>query len=196
MICNKCGKENKSTNIRCEYCGNELNTIDQNYNQVNIKQIDLSSKKVGCLSSAVLIFFLAPWFLIGLVFIGVSAYSSITDYNQSKNYLQVDGKLVGYENCEYDDGSELCNAVYEYVVNGKTYQGSPNLLSNKSGFKSTAVVKYNPSNPSEYVMNSGWNSLLIVGIIMVIISSAIFISIKLKMKNVSKKLQETNVINQ
>ena len=194
MICPKCNNENKSTNIRCEYCGNELNSIsnEQNIYPINVKEIDLSDKKVGCFSSAIMMFFLAPWFLFGLIFTGVSAYSNITDYNQSKNYLEVEGKLVDYENCHYDDGDELCNGVYEYNVNGETYKGSPNLLSNRSGFKKIITVKYNPNNPSEYVMDSGWNILLIVGIIMMVIPAVIFISTKIKLKKFANnvKVQE------
>ena len=189
--CPNCGKENKNTNIKCEYCGTELNHIEQNdkflnkdYSQTNVKTINLGSKKAKHITSAILIFILAPWFLAGLAFIGVSSYSNITDYNKSKNYLETEGKLVSYQNYQYDDdGNELCNAVYEYTVNGVTYKGSPNLLSNRSGFKQTATVRYDPNNPSEYVMNSGWNVLLIAGIIMVTVVLVIFISIKIFIKS-------------
>lgn len=193
--CPNCGYENKNTNIRCEACGKELNHIEQSDNflnndyQKNVKTIDLGSKKVKCITSVILIFVLAPWFLIGLFFIGVSSYSSITDNNKSKNYLETEGKLVSYENCQYDDGNELCSGVYEYAVSGVTYKGSPNLLSNRSGFKQTIIVKYNPNNPNEYVIDSGWNWLLIVGIIMVTVVVVIFISVKLSIKNSSKKVK-------
>ena len=193
--CPNCGYENKNTNIRCESCGKELNHIEQSDNflnndyQKNVKTIDLGSKKVKGITSVILIFVLAPWFLIGLFFIGVSSYSSITDNNKSKNYLETEGKLVSYENCQYDDGNELCSGVYEYTVSGVTYKGSPNLLSNRSGFKQTIIVKYNPNNPNEYVIDSGWNWLLIVGIIMVTVVVVIFISVKLSIKNSSKKVK-------
>lgn len=193
--CPNCGYENKNTNIRCEACGKELNHIEQSDNflnndyQKNVKTIDLGSKKVKCITSVILIFVLAPWFLIGLFFIGVSSYSSITDNNKSKNYLETEGKLVSYENCQYDDGNELCSGVYEYAVSGVTYKGSPNLFSNRSGFKQTIIVKYNPNNPNEYVIDSGWNWLLIVGIIIVSVVVVIFISVKLSIKKLSKKVK-------
>lgn len=196
--CPNCGHENKNTNIRCESCSTELNHIEQSniflnndYSQTNVKPIDLGSRKAKHITSAILIFILAPWFLIGLTFIGVSSYSNITDNSKSKNYLETEGKLVSYENCQYDDdGDELCDGIYEYTVNGVTYKGSPNLLSNRSGFKQTATVKYNPNNPNEYVMNSGWNSILIIGIITVTIVTIIFISIKLSIKKLSKKAND------
>lgn len=202
--CPNCGHENKNTNIRCESCGTELNHIEQNnsflnkdYSQTNVKTINLGSKTAKHITSAILIFILAPWFLIGLAFIGVSSYSNITDYNKSKDYLETEGKLINYENCKYeDDGDEFCNGVYEYIVNGVTYKGSPNLLSNRSGFKRTATVKYNPNNPNEYVMNSGWNGLLITGIIMVTVVLVIFIVVKTSIKKLSKKINDIEKDNQ
>ena len=187
--CPNCGYENKNTNIRCESCGKELNHIKNNDYQKNVKTIDLENKKVKGIISVILIFILAPWFLIGLAFIGVSLYSNITDYSKSKNYLETEGKLVSYENCQYDDGNELCSGVYEYTVSGVTYKGSPNLLSNRSGFKQNIIVKYNPNNPNEYVIDSGWNWLLIVGIIIVSVVVVIFISVKLPIKKSSKKVK-------
>ena len=202
--CPNCGHENKNTNIRCESCSTELNHIEQSnnflnndYSQTNVKTIDLGSKKAKYITSAILIFILIPWLTVGLVFIGVGSYSSITDNSKSKNYLETEGKLVSYKNCQYDDdGNELCNGVYEYIVNGVTYKGSPNLLSDRSGFKQTAIVKYNPNNPNEYVMNSGWKGLLIAGIIMVTIVVIIFISVKIFMKKLSKKENDIEKDNQ
>lgn len=192
--CPNCGYENKNTNIRCESCATELNPIKQSnnflnhdYSQINAKTIDLESKKVKHIINAILIFILAPCFLVGLSFIGVSLYSNIVNNNKSKNYLETEGKLVDYENCQYDDnGDELCSGIYEYTVNGITYKASPKLLSNHSGFKQIAIVKYNPNNPNEYVMNLGWNGLLIAGIIMVTIVVIIFISVKNSMTKLSK----------
>ena len=57
-------------------------------------------------------------------------------------------------------------------------------------------VKYNPNNPSEYVMNSGWNTLLIAGIIILIVALVIFISVKKALKNMAKKINETVKYNQ
>lgn len=201
--CPNCGHKNKNTNIRCESCSTELNHIEQSnnflnkdYSQANVKIINLGSKKAKHITNAILVFILAPWFLVGLAFIGVSLYLNITDNNKSKNYLETEGKLISYEKCQYDNaGYELCNGVYEYTVNGVAYKGSPNLLSNRSGFKQTATVKYNPNNPNEYVMNSGWNGLLIAGIIMVTVVVVIFIVVRNFIKIISKKSNNTEKDN-
>lgn len=194
MKCTNCGKENKNTNIRCEFCGTILNSINQNDNKDYA--FKLNSRKTKLINNVILIFVLAPWFICGLAFIVVSANSNILDNNKSQKYLETEGKIVGYDDCRYDDGDELCTAIYEYVVNGVSYKGSPNLLSTKSGFKDTITVKYNPNDPNEYVMDSGWNSLLITGIIMVVIVSLIFISVQINFKKLNKTIKKDNqVIN-
>ena len=62
--CPNCGKENKNTNIKCEFCSTQLidvNEINQhsdfsfNGNNVETKEINVSTKKVGCLSSILII---------------------------------------------------------------------------------------------------------------------------------------------
>lgn len=206
MKCNNCGNENKNTNIRCEFCGTELNFANQNdnflnkdYSLNNVQQMKLNNKKVKLIFNIVLICMFVPWFIAGIAFIAVSSYSNISDNNKSKNYLETEGKISGYNNCTYDDEEgELCNAIYEYVVNGITYKGSPNLSSNKSGFKETITVKYNPNNPNEYVMDSGWNNLLIFGILLVVFVSTLFIVgeilLKILFKKIDNEMEKNNQI--
>ena len=202
--CLNCGQENQNTNLRCIYCNAELKPIEQSsnflnvdYSQENAKAIQSNTKKAGHIANIILVIVLIPWFLIGIAFVGISSYSMMNDNGKSKGYLETEGKLVDYVDCQYDeDGAELCNGLYEYTVDGTTYKGSPNLLSDRSGFKSTITVKYNPNNPSEYVMNSGWNTLLIAGIIILIVALVIFISVKKALKNMAKKINETVKYNQ
>lgn len=202
--CPNCGQENQNTNLRCIYCNAELKPIEQSsnflnvdYSQENAKAIQSNTKKAGHIANIILVIVLIPWFLIGIAFVGISSYSMMNDNGKSKGYLETEGKLVDYVDCQYDeDGAELCNGLYEYTVDGTTYKGSPNLLSDYSGFKSTITVKYNPNNPSEYVMNSGWNTLLIAGIIILIVALVIFISVKKALKNMAKKINETVKYNQ
>lgn len=132
------------------------------------------------------------FFLIGIIFVGVSLYFNITESNKSKNYLKTEGKLVDFNDCSYnDDENETCEAVYEYVVNNITYKGSPSVLSNRASFKKTVTVKYNPNNHNECVINSNLNILLITGIIIIAVVSLIFVSIK---KFINKVLDRLYVI--
>lgn len=183
--CSNCGKENKNTNIRCEFCNAELNIPKSNEN------FESKSKKIERIVNIVLLLALLPGFLLGILFTGVSIYSTVTDISKSKKYLETEGKLVNYENCQYEsDGNELCNAIYEYTVNNTTYKGSPKLLTSRSEFKETVKVKYNSNNPSEYLIDAGWNTLLIAGIIIIVATSTTFILFKKDIKVSFERINE------
>lgn len=192
--CPNCGKENKNTNVKCAFCETELNHLEQEDNLFNINS-NSGNKIFKIISNIILIIRIFPWILIGILFIGISiyfTYSTISANNKAKNYLETVGTLIDFDNCEIDeDNDELCNAIYEYTVNDITYEGSPKLLSNRSSFKQTITVKYNPDNPSEYVINEETNTLLILGINIVIIVIIIYISVKKSFKQFSNKLAST-----
>lgn len=194
--CPNCGYENRNTNIRCESCGKELNnanytSVNQKLPQLDEKTIDAAKKRANLISNIILIFILGLPFLVGIVFIGVSLYFNITENYNSKNYLKTEGKLVDFDNCQYNNENETCNAIYEYVVNGITYTGSSNVSSNRSDFKQTITVKYNPNDSSEYVINSDFNYLLITGIIIIAVDLLIFVSVKKSINKVFDKLYST-----
>ena len=201
--CPNCGQENQNSNLRCIHCNAKLNSTESSGNFLNVdysketaKNIYSNTKKVSHIATAILIIILIPWFLIGIAFFEISLYSIVNDNINSKGYLQTEGKLVDYVDCQYDEGKELCKGLYEYTVDDVTYNGSPNSLSNRSGFKNITTVKYNPNNPNEYVMDSGWNTLLIVGIIIIAVALIIFISGRRALKNLAKKINETVKDNQ
>ena len=194
--CPNCGYENRNTNIICESCGKELNnanytSVNQKLPQLDEKTIDAAKKRANLISNIILIFILGLPFLVGIVFIGVSLYFNITENYNSKNYLKTEGKLVDFDNCQYNNENETCNAIYEYVVNGITYTGSSNVSSNRSDFKQTITVKYNPNDSSEYVINSDFNYLLITGIIIIAVDLLIFVSVKKSINKVFDKLYST-----
>ena len=202
--CPNCGQENQNTNIRCIHCGTELNHIESNsnflnvdYSQENEKNINSNIKKFSHIATAILVIVLIPWFIIGTAFIVISLCAIISDNSKANGYLQTEGKLVDYVDCQYDeDGNELCNGLYEYIVDGTIYKGSPNLSSNRSGFKKSITVRYNKNNPSEYVMDSGFNTLLIVGIINLGVTLIIFTAAKIELKKIPEKLNKTLKDNQ
>lgn len=194
MICKNCGKENKNTNIRCEVCNSELIDTNSYFNQENIvyetntilnpQQIEVSTKKIGFFSVIFGLLLNGIWILIALVFIGFGLYSYISEHSPTKNYNETNATLVSYKNCRNDDGTEICNAVYEYEVNGITYTTSPNYLSNRGGFSTIETVYYNPSNPSESIIYASdvYIILIVIGFIslFVIIFSSIYKAVKIK----------------
>ena len=195
MMCPNCKKENKNTNIRCEFCSTQLIDVNEfnqqgiftpNGNIVETKEINVSTKKVGCLSNILILIFVGPWLLVGIAFLGVGLFSIISEHNQTKGYEKTTGILKDYTNCSYEDGSELCEAIYEYQVNGITYSVSNSSLRNIGGFQQNDIVYYNPNNPSESVMYAGWGTITIVGFIIVIVIIVIFVLKNIIMKKISK----------
>lgn len=83
----------------------------------------------------------------------------------------------------------------KYTVDGVTYNASPDLITNTSEFEQTAIVKYNPSNPSEYVMDAKWNTMLISGIIIMLICIFFIIYIKKKYDKLSNVKNDNQINN-
>ncbi|MGN1372264.1 MAG: DUF3592 domain-containing protein [Candidatus Coprovivens sp.] len=204
MICPNCNKENKNTNIRCEYCSTELIDINKfnNLEDLTPNDIVMGAKSakylklgIGCLS----IMFLGLWLLVGLGFLGMGLYCTISEHNQTKEYESTTGVLKGYTNCSYSDGSKLCNATYEYEVDGIRYTASPSKFSNRSSFEKNKIVYYNPNNPSESIIYADWNIIIITGlifIVVVVIISIIIINFTKKIpkdeKNYTTKIYNNN----
>ena len=184
--CPNCERENKNTNIKCEFCSTQL--IDENkYNQhsnflvnandAETKEINVSPKTVGCLGKILSLMFVGLWMLFGIVFLGVGLFSSISEHNQTKGYGKTTGILI---ECNGDE------AIYEYQVNGDTYTASPNMSSNCDGFKERDTVYYNPNNPSESIMYANWSILTITGLILVIVPVIILIYTNNQKKKILK----------
>lgn len=178
------------------------NFLNRDYSQIDKPHIDLNSKRVKIITAVILVVIFAPWFLIGTALIGVSAYSVISDNNKTKDYSETVGRLVDYEEYEErfdeeddeeddeeEDSRELsCKGVYEYTVNGTTYQGSPKRIGKESDFEETISVKYNPDNPSEFVMDSRQETTLIYGIIIILVVTVVFIVIIISIKKILDKI--------
>lgn len=194
MKCVHCGYENNDSRDTCWSCGHPLEN-DYFLNRVGVlatfSSLFLGSKTTNRVFTIVLLFLFIPLILLGLVFSVIGGFHILSDYNKTKDYLQIEGKLVQYKDCRQEEEMELCSALYEYVVDGKTYQASPNLISSKEEFQPIATVSYNPKNPQEFVMGGESNFLLITGIIMIGIALFLIISIRSK---ISKSTEQGEVI--
>lgn len=153
-------------------------------NTLENKTIHALSKKRRIISNLITLIFVLPILFVGIAFAGVGIYCSILEYKETKGYEKTTGILKKYINCNYD-GSEQCEAIYEYQVNEITYSVSPKLISNRDGFETTSIIYYNPNNPSEAVMGAKWGTLAISGFIIILFVIVIFI-LKIKMRKVLK----------
>ncbi|MBR1816825.1 MAG: DUF3592 domain-containing protein [Lachnospiraceae bacterium] len=209
MKCPFCGMENDGTKIKCEYCGEVLYHIENNsdlsgkyFSDEEIQglresDVKINDKKVGCFTNTVLIFVLGIWFLFGFIFVIMSLTAQIHDWKITKNYAKTEAVLVGSKGSDsnFEDKNGSYNALYEFTVDGVTYQASPNKSGNKSSFKKKATVKYNPDNPSENYMYAGWHTLFITGLAMMATVVIIFIFVKRKVNNMVATIKDIQGID-
>lgn len=159
VFCPHCKKLNKKTNIQCEFCATQL--IDVN----KISKIDIPTKKASWILIIFALLFVGPFLLPGILFLGVGLFDGIHEYTQTKGYEKTIATLKDYTNCTYNDE---CKAIYEYQVDGIIYTVSPDLLGNSDAFAKNDTVYYNPNNPSESIIYTGWNISVIIGLILII----------------------------
>lgn len=193
MICNKCGRKNKNTNIRCEFCSNQLIDVET-YQQSKINDVVIlngeHSKASGCIIKLIVFMSLGPFLLAGILFFMVGLFATISEENQIRDYEKTTGVLKGYTSCEYDDGSELCRVKYEYQVNEKSYTVSPNSLGDMESFKSEEVVYYNPNNPQESIIRAGWHVHMIFGGILTIVIGFIIVKTLIFLKPIKSSINK------
>lgn len=183
--CPYCGNENKSTNIKCEVCGLELITTDnpnKDHIQLDDKSIRLYKKYVLI---GILIITLAPVFFFGLILMAIGTYCSIDEDKSTQGYVETEGNFIDTSVSKRKDA--LYTPIYEYKVNGTSYKASPNLLTNSKDFKQVITIKYNPSNPSEYVISDNWKNLFIKGAIIDTVLLIVFVVVVKKLTNESKE---------
>lgn len=206
MKCLNCGCENDITDTRCRFCGYELNRekimktedIINKANEFAGKVNDVSdSSSVGKIRKIIQLVPACIISVFAIIFLLVGVGCTIAEKHKAKGYSETEGVLVNFKREESysDDKSDVYyTGVYEYVVNGQKYEGSPKKLSDKDSFKKKVKVKYNPDNPSEYVISADWNVMYIWAII--VLAAVIIYLVVLKISpNIrkSKGSQESQV---
>ena len=192
MVCSKCKKENKNTNIRCEFCNTELVNLD---NISNPKREEITLQQKLCM----LCFFVTSGAMIvyGLFAICSSVYSFILENKIKSEYNQTYATLVEYTDCEVDeDNNEVCNAIYKYEVNNNTYTVSLDLEVVRDVYQNSEIVYYNPDNPNKSVIYADTEKdiVRIFGIISGIVMICVAIFIILFTVSVYKTLKESKKV--
>ena len=132
--------------------------------------------------------------VVAIIFLLIGVGCTISEKHKAKGYLETEGVIVDYKMEEsYRDGKRdvYYTAVYQYVVNGHKYTGSPNKLSDADNFKEKVKVKYNPDNPAECVISSDWYELYIPAIIA--LGVVIIYLVVLKINSNIRKSKESQV---
>lgn len=166
---------------KCPNCNITINTTNSVCPTCGTKLITKSIYPI------IILIFIGPWIMFGLIFMLVGGVLHFREYNLSKEYVKTTGHLEEYYNC--NEGT--CSANYSYQVDGEIYYASPNLSSDS--FSEKADVYYNPNNPRESMMFSGWKILFIAGLLIIIGFSIGGIIAKKKMDNFVKKINPLNI---
>ena len=97
----------------------------------------------------------------------------VNDKLVSKNYIETEGILIGYEKEGISD-NKTYTPIYEYTVDNQKYKIKPNIIGDFLN-DSNEVVKYNPNNPDEAIIESKKfdivNSIIIIITVFLIISA-------------------------
>lgn len=192
--CAECGAKNKNSNIRCEVCGAELHTenneiIDKDQINLEVMQhrFDISwlDKNLFKIVNIVFLPFVvaAVWLLVVLL-LELSSYSTFSDNIKALGYPGTTGDLITSE-CNDANEQGACRAVYKYTVGNDVYKASSKKVGRKSEFKDVVTVKYNPDNPKEYVVCPWLWILIVVVMFFVAIALGIFSVIKLCFFNIA-----------
>lgn len=107
-----------------------------------------SKKMTYSKGNPVLAFILA--LIVGLSFLGIGFGIKISRDTKAKNYETVTGVIVDVDVQTNKKNSGTTSAVYEYIVDGKTYSYTSSMGSDMEiEIGSEAEIKYNPENPAE-----------------------------------------------
>lgn len=213
IFCSNCGTENKSTNIKCEYCGNIINEVEkidniddieeyiEEYKKMHSKPLTEEQKKAKQKATKTfftvfviifLIMFLLPFLIVGVVFTSISSsFGSIED-KISSEYIEVQASLIEYTDLNSDG---TFKGVYEYEVDGEKYTVTTNYASSvKSMFDEYATVKYDAENPENAIFCNdpgisifGSIGFFMIAFVVVVIIVVIVIFIIIKRKDNSVK---------
>lgn len=179
MICKKCGKENKYSNIKCDFCGTML--IDENEDSfVNnsekvIERVSDIQNKV--ISTSIRIKNVIVCIVgISMILIGTPSIIFGTNIMIAKNNGSLKSTTANfkeYHNCQQDgNDDESCIGTYEYQVNGKTYTFEEN--NDHDDFVQTQTIYYYVDDPGSTVQGDN-NLTVITGIIFVLIGFCLII---------------------
>ena len=106
---------------------------------------------------------------IALSIYSVSYYDK--EQKKQKTYIETVATIVGYEDCELDDGDTGSRYIAEYRIDRNIYKIKANSCTNMPKAIGKKVnVKYNPQDPSEAIFANDISRYIlpIVGIIFMI----------------------------
>jgi len=196
MTCPQCGKENKNSNIKCEFCQAKLIDISKkDIKEVYIGNTNLEVNEYMEKSSNVLyvivMIIIGFWFssvsLVFIISIFIDVSCNIQDLSGKENYIKAIATVENI-NCSDAEIQKNCRATYKYEVNDIYYTLISDITTSKNKLNEVIVVYYNPNNPSDAVIYTSLFSKSKNDIIVLVIILVIYIIIGIKLKKVFKHI--------
>lgn len=176
MKCNKCSFENKSTNIKCEQCGNVLIDVEkvnndlEFVNPINNPEVEKKARGIGkFIIIVIILLFEGPFILAGVFLFGFGIYLNVSENKIIKNYKETSGVLVDYVDCSYNENGETCLGLYEYEIDGVAYSVKNNVSTNPEYLEKKTKIYYDENNPEEALIKTNFLDLLwSVGLVIIV----------------------------
>lgn len=195
MKCNKCSFENKSTNIKCEQCGNVLIDVEKVNNDLkfgnpinNDPEAEKKARGIGkFIIIVIILLFEGPFILAGVFFFGFGIYFNVSESKIIKDYKETSGVLVDFVDCSYNENGETCLGLYEYEIDGVVYNVKNNVSTNPENLDKQAKVYYDENNPEEALIKTNfWDLLCSVGLAITIFTLIPIIIVLFILKKANK----------
>lgn len=149
----KSSSENKVYTINEDYTKNN----SKFYNSFNssINGYNINSKIIKIFIILFAIFFFATFII---TFSSFFLFSNIIEKSfESMDKFETVGILSGFENCYNEDSIELCNAIYEYVVDDEVYTYMSDDFIEKEDAGATINIIYNQDNPTQTIVDGSYS---------------------------------------
>lgn len=158
---------NVSTSDSYSYDNNNLGkkvyTINEDYTKnsnkfYNNSNSNVNPKAIKIFVIIIAIFFLIPFVFSFSIFFFINSFGNrIEESFESMTKFETIGTLSNFENCYYEDGIELCNAVYEYYVDDEMYSYVSNDFLKKEEASDTINIIYNEDNPTQTIVDGSYS---------------------------------------
>ena len=124
--------------------------------------VEMAEKGIRVIKTTMRVIAALPILLAGIVFFCVGFGMTASELAKSKDYEEAVGTLTGY------DTSSLGGYVplYTYEAGGQVYQtDGSEVKKDKEEFPDTAVIKYDPADPTRaFVKNGSWFRFALCGL--------------------------------
>lgn len=153
MKCINCGKDNKNTNIRCEFCDVDLERVEVNKEE----DVTLSQKIITIVSLVVVSIVI----VYGLILVGNAIYLGGSWAITKNRYEYTTGLLEEVTDCRLDEDNEsICSAIYSYKVGENEYKVLFDGGYSLDDYNNVGSIYYDENNPEESVVYDKENLLL------------------------------------